>query len=165
MSYQSASSSEFLTVADSWIRSQREVLAMIRFSHAGGNRSYEFFDKFGAFEKRLEELPAKTCVIVFRKQQLPLRGVVDTAFIQEAKQLVQDGEEYLFTELNQTIEGKHSWFRNDSDDSHIQMADDLHESLGARVAFGPFPPWIEDSDTVISAVVPQTNGDVICGVY
>jgi hypothetical protein len=39
------------------------------------------------------------------------------------------------------------------------------ESLGIPVAAGLYPPWLTDSDEVISAVVPDEHGVVRSGIY
>ena len=54
---------------------------MIRFSHAAGSRSWEFFSSFARFRERIGQCEPRTCFIIFRKPQLPLRGVVDAEFI------------------------------------------------------------------------------------
>jgi hypothetical protein len=40
-----------------------------------------------------------------------------------------------------------------------------YPALAETVAVGNYPPWLEDSDVVLSAVVPEENGAVVTGVY
>jgi hypothetical protein len=65
MSYRSTTSPAFLSTVERWIRDKGEILALIRFSHAAGSQSWEFFASLGALQERLAELPPDTCVIAF----------------------------------------------------------------------------------------------------
>lgn len=77
----SASSREFLGRLDAWFESRPEILMLIRYSHAGGAKSFELFSSFRDIAERLLQLPPRTSVIAFRQPQLPLRGQVDDAFV------------------------------------------------------------------------------------
>jgi hypothetical protein len=165
MGYQSSLDSSFLNTVEQWIADRGEILVMLRFSHAGGSHSYEFFSSFNSFKNRITQCQPRTCIIVFQKEQLPLRGIVDEDFTAKAMALVSDGEEYLIAGLEQVQYGKMSWFPNWSGENHQEMKDDLKDAIGKKVAFGSFPPWLHDNDHVTSAVVPLSSGEVECGVY
>ena len=49
--------------------------------------------------------------------------------------------------------------------SHAELRDDLEESRSSQVSAGLYPAWLEDTDDVISAVVPDEHGVVRLGVY
>ena len=140
---------------------------MIRFHASAGAKSFEFFRSLGTLEGRLQELRPRTCVIVFREPQLPLRGRVDEEFIRKALALVPDGEEFLVTALERTTIGPASWFHDAAGESHGELAEELRGNYcyGRQVAVGPYPPWLNDDDGVISAVVPDENGIVTTGIY
>ena len=53
MGYQSSQAPGFLKTVERWIADAGEVLVMIRFLHAAGNRSYEFFSSFDFFQERV----------------------------------------------------------------------------------------------------------------
>jgi hypothetical protein len=50
-------------------------------------------------------------------------------------------------------------------ETHAELREALEDSRGVPVAVGPYPPWLVDTDDVVSAIVPDENGIVRCGVY
>lgn len=163
--YTAATDREFLGRLESWFHGQSEVLMMIRFSHSAGAREFEFFSSFLSLSDRIRRLPPLASVIVFRKQQLPLRGIVDDDFISRCLSVIPDGSEYLVVETVRRVYGKASWFHDNSGTTHGQLLDDLKDCIGAPVAVGLYPPWLEDTEDVISAFVPDEQGIVRSGVY
>jgi hypothetical protein len=81
MSLKSAAGQEFLKTLENWLGSQTEVLVLIRYSRAAGDKDFEFYKSLATLQERLHQLPAETCVTVFRNPQLQLRGTVDDEFI------------------------------------------------------------------------------------
>lgn len=165
MSYAPTTDPKFLGTLESWSGSQPEILLLIRYSHAGGSKSFEFFSSFQSIADRICKLPPLTCVIAFKQPQLPLRGVVNDRFIASCLSSVPDGSEYLVLEIEQRVYGRASWFHHGEGESHAELREDLEESRGVAVAVGLYPPWIEDNDDVISAVVPDEHGAVKSGTY
>jgi hypothetical protein len=165
MAYAAITNPIFVGKLQAWLESQSEILVLILYSHAAGSRSFEFFDLFDALVKRLLELPPLTCVVAFKQPQLPLRGVVDDDFIAACLKAIPDGEEYLITETVRRIDGRASWYRNAAGTTHAELVEDLNESRQRPVAVGVYPPFVEDTDDVISAVVPDENGNTRGGAY
>jgi hypothetical protein len=165
MAYVSTESVDFQQTVERWIDQSGEILVLVRFSHAGGSRSFEFFTSIEAFRERLHELQAKTGVIVFAERQLPLRGRVDEAFIARAIEMIHEGQDFMVAGLDKTVIGKAEYYDWQVGDTREELREYLTDCLGKRVAFGPYPPWLEDSDTVTSAVVPYPDGRVEGGVY
>jgi hypothetical protein len=164
-SYAPTTDPKFLGMLESWLQSQPEILVLIRYSHAAGSRDFEFFSSFRALADRIRELPPLTSVIAFRQPQLPLRGVVDDEFISRCLSSIPDGFEYLVVEAVRRVYGRGSWFHHDAGVSHAQLRGDLENRRGASVAAGLYPAWLEDTDDVISAVVPHEHGVVRSGIY
>ena len=75
----STTDTKFLRTVEDWLHSQSEILVLIRYSRAAGSKSFEFFRSFERLRERLKELTPETSVTVFRKRQLPLRGIVGVA--------------------------------------------------------------------------------------
>jgi len=165
MTYTSSTDASFLSTVGAWIEATGEVLILIRHHAAAGSRDFEFYDSNEAFRERLAGLPSRTCVIVFREKQLPCRGTVDPAFVSAALAAVPDGTEWLAVSLQQTVAGRVSWFHHASGATHIELREELEGCLGTRVAVGPHPPWLQDNEKVLSAIVPDENGVVVVGVY
>lgn len=165
MSYPPTTNPGFLATLENWFRSHPEILILIRYSHAAGARDFEFYRSLQQLSERLRELPHRACVTAFRQPQLPIRGVVDDEFISKCLASLPDGSEYLVVHTEKWTHGSRSWFHHDAGASHAELRDDLEESRGASVAAGPHPEWLEDNENVISAVVPDEDGVVRCGVY
>jgi hypothetical protein len=162
--YAATTDRKFLDTLQAWFSGQPEVLLLIRYSHAAGSKDFEFYSSFQDLsERRL--LPPRTCVIAFRQPQLPLRGVVDDKFIASCLSSISDGSEYLMVETVRRVYGRASWFHHLAGVSHTELRDDLEWSRGVLVAAGLYPPWLEDTDDVVSAIVPDEHGVVIPGIY
>ncbi len=165
MNYRSSTDQAFLANLESWLRECPEILVLIRYSHATGSKDFELFTSLEPLAARLRELPPQTCVIAFKQPQLPLRGVVDEAFIKKILSAVPDGSEFLVLETSRKAYGRTSWFHHAVGESHTELREELIGLKGSPVAVGLYPPWLNDSEEVISAVVPDEHGDVKSGTY
>lgn len=161
----SAADKAFLNSLESWLNGCDEVLILIRYSHAAGNKDFEFHTSFSSLLERLRQLPPETCVTAFRTPQLQLRGIVDDEFIRKCLSTLQDGEEFAVVETARTAAGPHSWFDFSAGTSHEELREVLESKRGKLVAAGEYPPWLEDSSDVISAFVPAQDGEVRRGAY
>jgi hypothetical protein len=165
MGYASATDPEFLGTLESWLRSLPEILVLIRYPAAAGNKDFEFFSSFEALSNRIRQLPPSTSIVAFRQPQLPLRGVVDESFVANCLGCVPDSSEFLVLETARRANGEKSWFHWVAGETHAELREALEDSRGAPVAVGPYPPWLADTDDVVSAIVPDENGMVRGGVY
>ena len=161
MSYVAISDPLFLGTVESWFRERAELLALIRYSHAAGSKEFQSFSSFAEFKEKVLGLPHMTCVIVFRQPQLPLRGIVDDAFIDRCIQSIPDRAEYVVTK---TARGQYG-FEHRAGETNTEMRADLEDFRGALVAVGLYPPWEYDNEDVISGVVPDEHGAVSAGCY
>jgi hypothetical protein len=164
--YASTTDPKFLGTLESWLRGLPEILVLIRYSAAAGNKDFEFFSSFGTLSNRIRQLPPSTSIIAFRQPQLPLRGLVDECFIASCLSVIPDGSELLVLEMTRRAYGDKSWVHWEAGESHAELREALEHSRGTPVAVGPYPPfWLEDSDDVVSAIVPDANGIVRIGIY
>jgi len=161
----SATDPGFLGTLESWLSRLPEILVLIRYSAAAGNKDFEFFSSFGALSNRIRQLPPSTSIIAFRRPQLPLRGVVDEGFIASCLSDVPDGSEFLVLEIAPPTCGQKSWSHWEAGETHGELREALEDSRGAPVAVGLYPPWLDDTDDVVSAIMPDENGLVKRGVY
>ncbi|MGH9522817.1 MAG: hypothetical protein ACRD3E_09825 [Terriglobales bacterium] len=161
----STKDNRFLAKVRSWIQSQGEVFATIRFSRAAGSKSFEFFTSFDAFSERLQELPQQTAVTVFRERQLPLRGVVDDAFIRECLNKIPDGAEFLVVETQQRTAGGQSWFHHTAGETHAELSNGVEDSRDRFVAVGVYPVLDCGTADKVNALVPDQNGVLSPGCY
>jgi hypothetical protein len=165
MRYTSATDPKFLGTLESWLRDLPEILVLIRYSAAAGNKDFEFFSSFGTLSNRIRQLPPSTSIIAFAQPQLPLRGIMDDGFIASCLSFIPDGSEFLMLEMTRRVYGEKSWFHWEAGESHAELREALEDSRGTPVAVGPYPPWLEDADDVVSAIVPDVNGIVRIGIY
>jgi len=165
MSYASSTDERFLATLDEWFRSRREILLLVRYSHAAGSKDFEFFSSFEPLTERLRSLPPRTCIIAFRQPQLPIRGIIDDSFITTCLSSIPDGSEFLVVDTIRRTVGRASWFHQGAGGTHAELRKELEGLRGHTVAAGLYPPWLEDTDDVISAVVPDEHGVVTTGVY
>jgi hypothetical protein len=165
MGYPSTNEPAFQAKTARWIAERHEVLALIRYSHAAGSKAFEFFDSVDAFRARLRDLSPRTCVTVFGERQLPLRGRVNDDFIHHALALVPDGTEFVIVGLERVRYGECAWYPHTDGETSAELCQELREKRGELVAVGLYPPWLEDGENVISAVVPNPDGAVTTGVY
>jgi hypothetical protein len=165
MSFKSAASQEYLKTVENWLGGQTEVLILIRYSRAAGNKDFELYKSFAAVLERLRQLPAETCVTVFRNPQLQLRGTVDDEFIGKCLSRVPDGTEYAVVDMALTRSGRSSFFNFSAGESHDELRQDLESRRGEYVAVGEYPAWQEDTPDVISGYVPAEDGKMKRGVY
>lgn len=165
MGYAPTTDQKFLGTLEAWLRDMSEILVLIRYSRAAGSKDFEFFSSFQVLSDRIRELPPLACVIAFKQPQLPFRGVVDDNFIASCLNNIPDGSEYLVVESVRRVYGRMSWFHHASGESHAELRGDLEDSRSASVAVGLYPPWLQDTNDVMSAVVPDERGVVTGGVY
>jgi hypothetical protein len=165
MNHASSTDTEFLNTLESWLNNLSQILVLIRYSAAAGNKDFEFFSSFEDLSKRISQLPPSTYIIAFRQMQLPLRGIVDEAFIASCLSHIPDGLEFLVVETVPRTYGGKSSFHHEAGETHAELRDALESLRGSPVAVGFYPPWLADTDDVVSAIVPDENGSASVGVY
>jgi hypothetical protein len=75
------------------------------------------------------------------------------------------GSEFLLADPTPRIAVRTSWFHEMAGESHDELKAALEDVRGKHVAVGIYPPWREESDEVISGIVPDETGEVRPGVY
>jgi len=155
--YTSTSDPKFLRTLESWLKGRCEILVLIRYSHAAGSKDFEFFASFQSLLERIRELPPRSSMTAFREAQLPIRGVVDDELISKCVKSIPDDAEYLVVETVRRVHGRRSWFHDYAGISKSELRDDLEESRGVPVAVGLYPTWLDDSENVVSAIVPDEH--------
>jgi len=161
----SALSAEFDELIRCWLADREEILVMVRFSHAAGNREYRLFRSIEDLRDWIATLPSRTSVIAFRNGSLSLRGAIDETLIARCLRELPEGSEYLVVHFEPWTAGRRTWFHYDSGTSHRELAADLRENPGAEVAVGLHPDWLDDSEDVFEAIVPWQDGRIERGVY
>jgi hypothetical protein len=103
-------------------------------------------------------LPACTDIEVLRDPQLPIRGVVDEAFIASALAGVVDGREYLLLS-KETQPGSPISRVGEIGCSHAELREALEELRGTEVALGLCPAYcVPDHAGLVSAAKGGIDG-------
>ena len=165
MGYSSTKDASFRLTLERWLETSGEISVLIRYPKSAGAKSFEFFHSKEAFGSVWRNYHNAACVTVFRESQLSLRGYVNEEFIDTSLAHIPDGVEYLIAGLERVSYGKASWFVFLSGENHVELSQDLRESLSEKVAVGVYPPWLHDNDDVTSAIVPEDDGSVVFAAY
>jgi hypothetical protein len=160
-----ATDPRFLGTLESWLSCVSEILVLIQYSHAPGNKEFEFFSSFDTLANKIRNLPLRTSIVVFRQPQLPVRGIADEGLIASCLSCIPDGSEFLVLETVRRGCGEISCFHWEAGETHAELRDAPEISLGVPVAVGLYPPWLENTNEVASAIMPDENGSVRIGVY
>jgi len=161
----STSDKKFLESLEDWLRCHSEIMILVRYSRAAGNKSFEFYTSFAALSKRLGLLKAETSVTAFRKPQLPLRGHVDDEFVGKCLSFIPAGSEFLVLETDPRMATQQWLHHHEAGESPDELRQVLDGLRGRLVAVGAYPEWLKDGPDVISAYVPHEDGTVKAGVY
>lgn len=145
-----------------WFALCGELLALIRYSRAGGSKDFVLIDDLESFDVMLSRLPTETNVIVFRQPQLYLRGIVDESFIEKALGEIRDDLEYLALRIDNE---EHPWSFWTAGEGRNALEATLQDWRGHRIAIGPYPTWLEGNRDVLSGIVPSADGMLQRGVY
>lgn len=149
----------------SWIETEGEILLLIRFPNMGGAKSWEFMTTFEQYEQRITQLQPRTSIIVFRNHPLPLRGVADAQFIEHALAMMHSGNEYVLVGLDLIERYGFTEYPTFYIDTQAELRESLADSFGQRMAFGPYPDWLQDGEFVISAYIPDVDGTIHGAAY
>lgn len=164
-SFPSSGSKEFQTRVKQWIEVSGEILSMFQLANAGGVKWFEFFWDFESFSNRVIEQKPMTLVTVFSCHSLPMRGTVDEQFISTAVATIPDGVEWLVVKLAKTNYGCASWFDHQTGSTSAELESELRDCFSDSVAVGFCPNWFEETESVTTAVVPDSDGMIRLGAY
>ncbi len=147
-------------------RDTGEITCLFLFSHAAGNKSFEFFDKVEVFHGRLQELRPRTCVIVFKTCQFPIRGIANDELIERARRDLANSAHLTVVRTSLITMGSQSWYHHFDCSNLAELEEELGDDFcwGHPVAVGPEPDW-HNLDITIEAIVPNESGQIERGVY
>ena len=168
MERRSTTDPAFLRTVSQWIQEDGEVFVVIRYPNMGGVRDYEFILVPEEFVRRVSHLRPSTSVVICRGEHLPLRGTVDESFITRALETIPDGDEWLIVSQTPLNHGVASRYPHAKGETHEDLESDLREDtfFGQPVCAGVVPPWwLDDSDVITSAFVPDADGSITPAAY
>ena len=164
----STTDENFLSQVELWLEADGEVFVVVRLLNAGGSKSYEHFKSISSFTERLSQLTPATSIVVCKGVHLPLRDIVNQSYISSALNQIPDGSDWLIVRETLYTCGAASWFPDSIGDTQQELESELQDDtyFGQPVRAGIEPPWWEgDSDTIVSAYVPNADGSVTPAAY
>jgi hypothetical protein len=165
MALTSSTDIQFLATLKMWLRKEREILVLVRYSRAAGSKDFELVTSFEALADWIRSLSPETSMIAFRQPQLPIRGFVDDHIISRCLSDIPDGAEFLLLERARQPSDRKLRCLWRAGESREELRTELEERRGVEVAVGLYPPWLDDNADVISAVVPHQDGALRIGIY
>lgn len=143
-------SDEYRNTVSAWLRNAGELLVVLRYLRAAGAKDYALIRSDSEFDRLIHVCPVGTDIIVFRDPQLPVRGTVDAAFIDNAAAQIKEWGEYLFV-VQKTNPIDDPRLIGEMGDTTSSLNEDLREHMGENVAIGACPNFIaEDNESMIS---------------
>ena len=151
-------SAAYIDRVSEWIRRIGEVFIILRYLRAAGAKDFAFCRSQDDFESLVQSVPTGTDIEVFRDLQLPLRGVVDDAFMAAALGAITDGKEYLLVSVA-TRPGSIISVFGKTGDSNVELLESLKGLRTTEVAVGACPAFnVEDHDGLITAAKGGIDG-------
>jgi hypothetical protein len=141
---------KWISTVTLWIKTKGEVLIILRYLCAAGQKDYAIFNSFDDLMMLIERLPTGTDVIAIYDHKFPVRGKVDDLLINNALSAINDDEEFLIVATDRNIDDKHRITGAD-DIGHNTLIDYLDSFSGEMVAVGKCPAYhLNDHDNMIS---------------
>lgn len=139
--------SHILATAQAWLDEISELFIEVYYPRSGGSGTFYLLSTFADFEQLIQQEREGAFFFLLKQKQFPLRGIVDDAFIHQAKLTIADGIDYLITDL--AVYPKLLSFYGDGN-IHKQLFQDLYDLRGMLVGVGRDPDpnptyWIEDT--------------------
>jgi hypothetical protein len=140
----------FVSTVRNWIEKTGEVLVIMRFLRAAGAKDYAIVTSAEKVDRLVDVCPIGTDIIVFRDRMLPMRGVVDNAFVKLVQESLPEDLEYLFVKMKPEKSGDPRCFGQCGYVRHLDS--DLEDMDGQTIAIGECPNFSgPDDEAMISA--------------
>ncbi len=130
---------DFIKKVNDWLNEQDEVFIIIR-DDRYGNHQYAVAKSYPQFFEIINTLPERTDMFVFKEQQLPLRGISNDSFLEQALMELDTPKDFLILSIEDE-----NYQMNDSfhGDMNWELKAKFDDFLGQQVAFGEMPPWYD----------------------
>lgn len=157
---------EFLNTVESWFEATHDIFVVVRYSAMAGAKEYFWLREFETFMNIIWPLPPQADVMVFRRNQFPLRGVADNDLLQDALIKFNDNSDLMIIEHAEPPDSNVGVRYTDSHAELIEKLTDPDDLVGLPISVGEAAPWHEnDNEDMISALVPLPDGNIKRGVY
>ena len=159
----------FLRIVESKLEQGEPLVVLLRYSNSGGDRCYFLLKSIDDFQDMLRETHSKDALSIFFSQSFPIQGIVSLELrdkvIKLLEKIIQDGDDALFVirlDTSKVLLGM--------DDmkcfSKLSQIDEWFKSHeGVPVVVDSLAFWQDDSEKMITAYVPDADGQVRPGAY
>jgi hypothetical protein len=133
MTHPQADDPDVVAIVSTWLGATGELFVYHNWYASGGSGYRYFVRSLDDYQDLVRKAPPRSDFEVFRKQQYPLRGVVDDHLLEAALALIKDGEWYEIVFLDgypKEIGGP------GSGNSHTELRQDMAECRGVKVGVG-----------------------------
>lgn len=162
--YRATTDAGFLADVRDWVSASGDLLVLTLHHAEPGDRGLRLLTTFEAFEAFVAGLRPRTGLLVFRDRQLPIRGCVDDEFTSRVLGSIPDGAAWLVVPLMPTlVAGDFQLFHHGEGTTAEELRSELLGRRGKDVAVGLDPQ--KSGAAVASAVVPDTDGRTLLGIY
>ena len=160
---------DFVEKVESKLRQNEPVAVLLRYSHQGGNREYFIVKSIGDFQQVLQKAHRRDALSIFFSQSFPVQGKVSdklkeriVAFLDKA---IQDDEEAIFV-----IKLDTDRITLGTDNMKVfsepnQIREWCKKNFGVPVIVGLLPFWEDDSESMVTAYVRDSDGQIRRGAY
>jgi hypothetical protein len=145
----------FVDLVTDWIGAGGEVLVVVRW--VAGWTDFALCRSRADFEQIVELIGDGSEVLVFRDQQLPVRGRVDEALIARALKMVPDNVLHVAVTTARKA-GSPFCAGVCENNTHADLEEALRDWWGVDVAFGYPNWWVADHEGMISRAKGGVEG-------
>ena len=151
-----------------WLTESGELYVDVYHPHSGGGSAGYFIHSMADLKRLIaEEKWHEIVVTIFREQQFPLRGIANEQLLEQALNMIPDGERYQYVSLENSVFPDHveDW---GSGGSHAELRKQFAVDMGEQIAIGQDPhiylsnrEWIDSHpDEIFEATFLRKNGEV-----
>ena len=119
-----------------WLAETGELFVELYYPRSGGGGTFYLLTTANHLDQLVQHARDGALFFFLQQQQFPLRGSVNTAFIEQVETAIAEGEWYLITDLATYPQALA--FHGDGN-THEQLMRDLHELRGETIGVGRDP--------------------------
>src|SRR5688572_30834347 len=165
----STESSTFVEMIEFNLMQGEPLVALLRYSYHGGACQYFLVRSLNDFQFVLRKARARDAISILFSQSFPVKGIASSELKDKAvdylNEILQKDEEAIFV------------IRLDAKDVSLEVSDIngfanaseldkwFSNNLGIPVMIGLLAFWEDNSDEIITAYVPDVDGQVRRGAY
>jgi hypothetical protein len=128
-----------LAMLSDWLAESGELFVDVYHPRSGGGSSGYFIRSMADLKSLIAQDKWHTIdVTIFREQQFPLRGIANEQLLEQALNMIPDGQWYQYVSLENSVFPDHVavW---GSGDSHAELCKEFAKDLGEQIAIGQNP--------------------------